>query len=311
LKPITKDDVIKVRLFRFNPDLDEIPYYESYEVPRIPRMRVLDVLDYVQETLSQDVGFRWFCGSKKCGCCAVTVNGKPKLACWEKAESEMTIEPLDNHEIIRDLVIDREAYHRQLQALSPLISRRKEYEGYPETLDVNELSASKQLRECIQCLACHAVCPVVAQKDSGFGGPTLLVALAELALDPRDGEDRATLAADQVKVFKCVSCYKCEEVCPTNIQIVSKAIEPLKRLAYQRRQGKAAEYAHEFLEVVKEYGRANPSQLALRTSGVTIENLKLGLRLNSLGKVKLMDAFIKRKPPGAKAIRRIYESNEE
>jgi succinate dehydrogenase/fumarate reductase iron-sulfur protein len=310
-KPTTELDVIRVSLFRFDPETEAEPRYESYEVPHVPRMRVMDVLDYIHETLAVDFGYRWLCGSKKCGTCAVTVNGTPKLACWEEAEPVMTIEPLNSLPIIRDLVVSRDPHQDGLAKLQPLIVRTEPYSGFPEPLSATDMAPSYHLRDCIQCLACHSVCPVLQQPDTGFGGPAQLVALAELALDPRDGADRATIAEEVTKVFKCVSCYECERVCPTHIPIVGEAIEPLKRLVYRRGKAAGAQRARVFLDVVKVHGHANPTKVAVKTKGVRLADLGLAARMVRRGKIKLGDAFLKRPAAGAAALRNTLEASED
>ena len=123
-------DTIRVRILRYDPETGEAPRYEAFEVPGSQRMRVLDVLEYIQETLAQDIAFRWLCSVKRCGTCAVTVNGSPVLACWEPAQPEMTIEPLKNFPVIRDLVIDRGPYEDILAELAPLLVRKEAYAGF-------------------------------------------------------------------------------------------------------------------------------------------------------------------------------------
>ncbi|MCH7662181.1 MAG: succinate dehydrogenase/fumarate reductase iron-sulfur subunit, partial [Euryarchaeota archaeon] len=118
----------------------------------------------------------------------------------------MTIEPLRNLPVVRDLVTEREPYEKLLAQLEPLLVRKAEYPGFPEPLSAIDMAPARHLRDCIQCLACVAACPVLEQPESGFAGPAALVALAELALDPRDGADRARLAEEICQVFKCVSC---------------------------------------------------------------------------------------------------------
>jgi len=81
--------------------------FDSHRVPYQKWMRVLDALNYVAEHDAPDLAYRWFCGSKMCGSCAVRMNGREVLACWEAAVPEMTIEPLRNLPVIRDLVVDR------------------------------------------------------------------------------------------------------------------------------------------------------------------------------------------------------------
>jgi fumarate reductase (CoM/CoB) subunit B len=310
-KQTTEPDKVRVRLYRFDPAVDRAPRYEAYEVPHTPRMRIMDVLDYVHENMAVDFGYRWLCGSKKCGTCAVNVNGSPKLACWEEAEREMTIEPLSNMQVIRDLVTSRDAFEALLARLSPMLVRKVEYPGFPEPLTALQLAPTAHLRDCIQCLACQSVCPVLKQPDSGFAGPALLVALSELAQDPRDGGDRARLAGEVAQVYKCVSCYECERVCPVEIPIVGEAIEPLKRLVYQAGAVAGARHARAFLEVVKARGYLNPAVLALKTKGITLNALRLLLRMVPRGKIDLGKAFLKRPAPGAKVIGKTYESSED
>ena len=303
-------DRIRARIFRFDPDTDAEPRYETYEVPWTPRMRVLEVLDYVNETLAQDVAYRWFCGVKKCGTCAVSVNGSPALACWEPAQAEMTIEPLRSLPVVRDLVTEREPYEAWLRRMGPLLVRREPYDRFPEPLSHTDMAPSAHLRDCIQCLACYAACPVVEQPDSGFAGPAPLVALAELALDPRDALDRAKLAAEEAQVFKCVSCYECERVCPAGIPIVGEAIEPLKRRAFARGEGAGAHHAQVFLDVVKAYGWVNAPKLVLGSKGLSGAALRTGLRMVVRGKVKPLQMLLGRPSDGAETIRKLYESTE-
>lgn len=302
-------DTIRVRIRRFDPETDTAPRYETFEVPAAPDMRVLDVLDHVHEQLAQDIAYRWFCGVKKCGTCAVTVNGTPKLACWEPAEPEMTIEPLANLPVIRDLVVDRGPCRDGVCAIEPLIQRREEYPGFPEPLSHRAMERSHHLRECILCLACHAACPVMAQPGTRFAGPAVLVNLAEVALDPRDGADRARIAAG-AHVFSCVSCYECERVCPAGIPIVRDAIEPLKRLAYARGLGDGARHARLFLDSVKEHGRVNAPRLALATRGLRRDAVATGLRMMARGKIDPVRSLLKGRAGDGDALRRLYERSE-
>ncbi len=317
LKPTTEPDKaaepdrVRLRLFRFDPVVDRAPRYESYEVPYQPRMRIIDVLDFVHENLAVDFGYRWLCGSKKCGSCAVKVNGTPKLACWDPAEPEMTIEPLANTPLIRDLVVSRDAYEADLAKMSPTLVRGAQYTEFPEALTAIDMAPAKHLRECIQCLSCQSVCPVLAQQDTAFAGPAPLVALAELALDPRDAADRATYASRQAHVFKCVSCYACEDVCPVGIPIVADAIEPLKRLAYAADPSSpGARRARTLLDIVKSRGRVNGAALALKTKSIGLDELKLAIRMLKRGKINLADTFLKQSSVEADVIRKVYDSSE-
>ena len=90
--------------------------YQNFNVPYRKWMRVLDALNWIAENAATDLAYRWICGSKMCGTCAVRMNGREVLACWEAVEPAMTIEPLRNLPVIRDLVVDRSTVRRQGRA---------------------------------------------------------------------------------------------------------------------------------------------------------------------------------------------------
>jgi len=303
--PENAASALSVRVFRFDPTVDAAPRYETYQVPRQPRMRVLDALDYIACDLAVDIGYRWYCGAKKCGTCAVTVNGVPTLACWEPALPEMTVEPLKNLPVVRDLVTERGPYEEILARFSPTLHRDQPYQRFPEPLSHREMASGDRLRDCIQCLACYAACPVIGDGDRTFAGPAPLVKLAELTLDPRDSLDRGTVAQVHADVFKCISCYACEEVCPAEIPIVSHAIEPLKREAHRAGAGKGSRHASAFLDLVCRGGRLDASAVVLKTHGVSralLDWISVGIRMLRHGKispVRLLTGAVKRRlaPP--------------
>src|SRR5438067_874123 len=130
---LREGDIVVARIFRFDP-AEGTPRFDRFEVPYQKWMRVLDILNFVNENLASDVAYRWFCGSKMCGTCAVRMNGREVLACWEAVEPSMTIEPLRNLPVIRDLVVDRSPFERKVASLEPWIERTAPYAGFPEPL---------------------------------------------------------------------------------------------------------------------------------------------------------------------------------
>src|SRR5690242_1096089 len=108
--------------------------FQEFAVPYQKWMRVLDALNWLAEYAAADLAYRWFCGSKMCGTCAVRMNGREVLACWEAVEPDMVIEPLRNLTVVRDLVVDRSRYEDTVAKLQPWIERREPYPGFPEPL---------------------------------------------------------------------------------------------------------------------------------------------------------------------------------
>ena len=97
----------KVKVFRFNPEGDERPRYESYSVPFEEGTSVLQALRYIYENLDGTLAYKdYFCKTNQCGMCAMKVNGRSVFACNTKLEKETVIEPLPNFPIIRDVVVD-------------------------------------------------------------------------------------------------------------------------------------------------------------------------------------------------------------
>jgi fumarate reductase (CoM/CoB) subunit B len=303
---LREGDTVIARVRRFTPG--EEPRYETFEVPYQKWMRVLDVLIYISEELDSDLSYRWYCGSKMCGTCAMRVNGREILACWAAAEPEMTIEPLRNLPVIRDLTVDRRPYEKRFLDLQPWIQRGAPYPGFPEPLTQREMRFASRALDCISCAACYSACPVVGLGDlTRFSGPAPLVQIGQAALDPRDSRERSAELIEQASIFSCVSCYRCEEVCPASIPIVSKVIEPLKALAYRTAREKPR-HPDVFLGIIRRRGRIDPSELVLRIQG--LRALRAFRRVISLllkRKVNPLATVFGKPIPGIQHVRRLFQ----
>ena len=107
-----KEKLAHVSLFRFDPEVDEQPWYQEFTVSYEGRT-VLDVLRYIYENLDSTFTFRWCCDKGYCGSCVVSLNGKPAYACMKSAEGKMIIEPHPKFEVIKDLMIDFDRIKKQ------------------------------------------------------------------------------------------------------------------------------------------------------------------------------------------------------
>jgi succinate dehydrogenase/fumarate reductase iron-sulfur protein len=308
---LSDGSTIAVRLTRFDPEADEAPRLETYQVPYTKWMRVLDALNYVAENLAPDLAHRWFCGSKMCGSCAVRMNGREVLACWEAAEPDMTIEPLRNLPVIRDFVVDRAPYERRVAAFEPWIERTAPYPGFPEPLSHKDIKNASKALDCISCMSCYSACPVIGLGDvTDFAGPAPLVQLAQTALDPRNDPAKVAKALRQTGIFNCVSCYKCEEVCPAKIPIVTSVIEPLKRATAALAPEMAA-HSLTFRSIVMARGRIDPGALVLRTQGLrALLNIGRILLLLVRRKIDPLKTLLGTKTAAAPAATRILKDPE-
>jgi len=296
-------DTIALRIRRGERDTTAV--FQDFAVPYQPAMRVLDALNWVVENAAGDLAYRWFCGSKMCGTCAVRMNGREVLACWEAVEPRMTIEPLRNLPVIRDLVIDRGPFERKVTELEPWIERPVPYPGFPEPLTHKQMKHSSKALDCIGCMCCYSACPVIGLGDlTDFAGPAPLVQLGQTALDPRNDPTKVARSLARSGIFHCVSCYKCEEVCPAAIPIVSQVIEPLKARAAALAPA-MAKHPLALRAVVAERGQVDPTALVLRVQGLrALANLVRALRLLVRGKIDPIKTFVRRRTTAADAARR-------
>lgn len=102
-------EFIKAKVFRFNPEQDSEGYFREYQVPFEENMTAMDVLDHIYQNLDGTLAYYDHAACKLgiCARCLGRVNGKPGLLCQAGVGAEITIEPPENKQIIRDLVFKR------------------------------------------------------------------------------------------------------------------------------------------------------------------------------------------------------------
>jgi len=284
---------VTANVFRYDPSSDQAHRYETYEVPYEKGMRVLGVLLCIQENMDTSLAFRYSCRRKRCGSCGVLVNGKPKLACMEPAKKEMTIEPLPNLPIVRDLVVETSEYEDRIQSINPYLVRKNPPEQEPEILPPRTFAAASPLNQCIECFSCMSACPVNGLQWEGFSGPATLIQVARRMLDPRDGADRVP-EAGQAGLEHCVSCYACVNACPVEIGIVDEAVEKIKRKTLGRSGSVYGKYNQTWREMIVKNGLVNPFALMRKVSGLEkfLANARVGMQFFRKGKVSLRSKTI-------------------
>ena len=219
---------LDVSIFRYDPGVDSKPRYERYEVPYREGMNVLEVLKFVYDNYAP-IGFRYGCRIKLCGYCAVMVNNKPVLACKEKAQEIMTIEPLPVQPVVKDLVIDFDAYFEKRAKIRPFIEPCKTTVEMPRSLSYETVNKYRECEICMECLICDAACPVLRESRHRFAGPSTMLEIARLVREPQDEGNRIGLAVSE-GLFHCDLCGNCTEVCPVGIK-VDEILRELQQMA--------------------------------------------------------------------------------
>ena len=160
-------------------------------------------------------------------------NGTPKLTCKDAVSDYgdvLEVTPLANFPVIRDLVVEIEAFMDKLQKVKPFILRAKELavEDGPTRQSPAELDDFRQFSMCINCMLCYAACPVVANEPD-FLGPAAIALGHRYNLDTRDqGQaERNKVFREDGGIFACSYAGECSEVCPKHVD-PSGAIQQAK-----------------------------------------------------------------------------------
>jgi fumarate reductase iron-sulfur subunit len=232
-------DQVRLRVARYRPEEEDKPTFDEYDVPLRKDWAVLDGLNYIKDELDGTLSYRWSCRMGICGSCGAMVNGEPKLTCAsflvDYAPGPVTIEPLTNFPVIRDLVVELTDFMRKLSAVKPWIIREEEQpvsEGeYLQT--PAELEEYKQFSMCINCMLCYSACPVYGLEEK-FLGPAVIALAQRYNLDSRDeGEDeRLTVLSQPEGVWGCTFVGECSRACPKGVDPAA-AIQRYKLTAAQ------------------------------------------------------------------------------
>ena len=104
------DTEVNFHITRYNPETDPAPYVKTYRIPVRSGMTVLDGLHYIKDNVDSSLAWRYSCRMGICGSCGMLLNGEATLACNTQilhiAATDLTVAPLPNFEIVRDLVPD-------------------------------------------------------------------------------------------------------------------------------------------------------------------------------------------------------------
>ncbi|MDH5307534.1 MAG: 2Fe-2S iron-sulfur cluster-binding protein, partial [Myxococcales bacterium] len=72
---MSDQDRKKFVITRFDPDRDDEPRKQTYEVPVEPYWKVLDALNFIKDEIDPTLSHRWSCRMAVCGSCGMLVNG--------------------------------------------------------------------------------------------------------------------------------------------------------------------------------------------------------------------------------------------
>lgn len=217
--------MITLRIARYNPANDSDKKFMEFNVSYEKWTTVLEAILDVKEHFDHSIAVRYSCRQATCGSCGMIINGKPRLACFTKISelnsNIVTVEPMNNFPIIRDLAVRFERLFDTHHKVKPYLIREdteistntKELLQSPE-----ELEQYIQFSNCIKCGLCNSACPTMAT-DSSFVGPQALAQAYRYVADSRDKgkNDRLKIIDDSHGIWRCHFAGSCSQVCPKGV----------------------------------------------------------------------------------------------
>lgn len=279
---------------------------------------ILDCLNRIKWEQDGTLAFRKNCRNTICGSCAIRINGRSALACKENIGSEIarfslqesqengldsipevTIAPLGNMPVLKDLIVDMSGFWNSLESVSPYVSTAARKVPEREFLQTPE--ERKQLEEtgnCIMCGACYSECNAL-EVNPDFVGPHALAKAYRMVEDKRDDETENRLEQynEGTKgVWGCTRCYYCNSVCPMDVAPLDQ-ISKIKQSILETKQAsdsRSIRHRKVLVDLVKQGGWVDERQFGLQVVGNYFKDIKgllgiapLGLRMMAKSKFPL------------------------
>lgn len=227
--------MLKVSLYRYNPETDSEPSMKDYQIDTGGKdLMVLDVLALLKEQ-DPSVAYRRSCREGVCGSDGMNMNGKNGLACITpiseatQGKNELILRPLPGLPVIRDLVVDMSMFYANYERIKPYLINNTPVPAQERLQSPEERAKLDGLYECILCACCSTSCPSFWWNPDKFIGPAGLLQAYRFIADSRDTATADRLAGldDPFSLFRCRGIMNCTSVCP-------KGLNPTKAIGHIR-----------------------------------------------------------------------------
>jgi succinate dehydrogenase / fumarate reductase iron-sulfur subunit len=239
--------LVKLKVFRFDPQRDSNPHYDPFTVEAKPTERILDLLNKIRWEQDGSLAYRMSCAHGICGSDGMTINGVSSLACQKLVKDyeegkEVLIEPLSVFTVVKDLVVDMEPFFEQEKSIHPPgeIALRQPTQPGESPQTIEERALIDDDIKCIMCACCVGACPVSQKEDPAYVGPAAVVRAHRYIFDSRitDAMKRLEIMDKPHGAWSCKSYFKCTQVCPKEIQVTMHILEVKRKILNELRQKK-------------------------------------------------------------------------
>ena len=162
----------------------------------------------------EPVRFEEGCGQKRCGACAMLINGIPSLACDTilKDGEEFFLEPLKKFPVVSDLLVDRSIMMDNLKTLKLWAEEGAGVSG-------REFENAYEASLCLQCGCCLEACPNYYSGGSFFSAAAF-APQARLLSSLSNSQRAEVRKLYREHVYRgCGKSLACEKVCPARLPL--------------------------------------------------------------------------------------------
>ena len=175
------------------------------------------------------------CLQKKCGACAMRINGRPGLACdavlADFGKNIIELEPLRKFPVICDLTVDRSILFENLKTLRLWLAQTSDPSDKMQEL-------AYESSECLQCGCCLEICPNFYAGGKFFGMSAVPVTTRLLAqMSKAEYKEISRLYSKHI-FSGCGKSLACRDICPKKID-TEKLLVNANALAVWKRNGNA------------------------------------------------------------------------
>ncbi len=174
------------------------------------------------------------CLQKKCGACAMVIEGRPGLACAARlsdyGKQEIRVEPLRKFPLIEDLMVDRSILMANLRTMKLWLTRDAE-------LSDGDQELAFMASECIQCGCCLEICPNFYAGGGFFGMAAIPITTRLLTELPAEAYREIAKEYSKHEFSGCGKSLACMDICPRKID-TEKLLAKANALALWKRKKK-------------------------------------------------------------------------
>ncbi len=288
---------VKFKIRRCDPMMDASceSYIQAYTVKVAEGMTVLEALINIAEEQDPSLAFRKSCRSAICGSCAMNVNGFPKLTCNTQVlpefrkKREMLVEPLGNHSVLKDLIVDQGPFWGKMEKVTPYLTPETDDPGTRYVIKKDDAKAIDRSQKCIMCGSCNGACNSL-ETDPLYLGPAALAKSWRFVGDVREGKTKRRLEklSEEHGVWHCVRCIHCTEYCPKDVAPL-EAIDRLRSRTIVEGvlDNDGVRHTLALVDSVKRVGRLDEAAMTFKTLGFlrSLGMIPFGLKMEIHGKM--------------------------